>query len=61
MTEFDNVEVYGWSLAKAKLRYAKLYDMHCGHDCEVNGCAKWEVKQIQDRYSFILELTGEYK
>ena len=61
MSEFDNVEAYGWALARAKLKYAKLYDEHCGHDCDMCECKKWEVTQIQDRYNFILELTEEYK
>ncbi len=60
-TEFDNVETYGMRLAEAKEKYAKLYDLHCGHDCDMCECKKWEVQQIQERYNFILEMTGEYK
>lgn len=51
--------MYGVILQRYKKRYAKLYDLHCGHDCV--DCKRWEVQQIQDRYNFILEMTGDYK
>ena len=53
--------MYGVILQRNKKKYARLYDEHCAHDCETKGCAKWEVSQIQERYNFILEMTGEYQ
>ena len=53
----DFVARYGWAMERAKLKYSNLYDEHSGHDCEGEGCNKWEVDRIQERYSFILEMT----
>lgn len=61
MTDITEAGMYGVILQRKKKEYAMLYDLHCGHDCEVENCRKWEVQQIQDRYNFILEITGEYK
>ncbi len=59
-SDITEAGMYGVILQRKKIEYAVLYDLHCGHDCDVEGCRKWEVDQIQDRYNFILEMTGEY-
>lgn len=55
----NEVVVFGLKVIEKKAYYNELYNFHCSHDCKLLGCNKAEVKQIEYRFEFLKEITGE--